>query len=392
MRTFSYRARTTDGAEVRGHFAAESAPAAVRALAAQGRMVVRLEERREFHLPSFLRMHSNITAEERIAFFHELAALLQAGMPVHEALARLADAAKASSAAYGKLVAELHRLVTRGTALSQAMEMHPQAFAPSVVGMVRAAEESGTLDVILRETAEFLTEGHVMRESLRSALAYPLFLLAAATASLLLMTIFVLPIFAALLRDLRAEVPLPTQLLLTLSDIAAAEPYLIPLSIAVVFAAAAALLRMPKVRFRMDELLLRIPVLGTFICLAEWRMILRTLAILMRSGIRLDRAVSLARSVTQNRALSHRAGTPAGADVCADDGAGSVSADPCARHACGGGCRGRSRTPALADGGLLSAQIGAVRSAYGSACRTRDDRLYRSCDLLCRAFFPAARL
>lgn len=145
-----------------------------------------------------------------------------------------------------------------------------------------------------------------MRESLRSALAYPLFLLAAATASLLLMTIFVLPIFAALLRDLRAEVPLPTQLLLTLSDIAAAEPYLIPLSIAVVFAAAAALLRMPKVRFRMDELLLRIPVLGTFICLAEWRMILRTLAILMRSGIRLDRAVSLARSVTQNRALSHR--------------------------------------------------------------------------------------
>lgn len=306
MRTFSYRARTTDGAEVRGHFAAESAPAAVRALAAQGRMVVRLEERREFHLPSFLRMHSNITAEERIAFFHELAALLQAGMPVHEALARLAEAAKASSAAYGKLVAELHRSVTRGTALSQAMEMHPQAFAPSVVGMVRAAEESGTLDVILRETAEFLTEGHVMRESLRSALAYPLFLLAAATASLLLMTIFVLPIFAALLRDLRAEVPLPTQLLLTLSDIAAAEPYLIPLSIAVVFAAAAALLRMPKVRFRMDELLLRIPVLGTFICLAEWRMILRTLAILMRSGIRLDRAVSLARSVTQNRALSHR--------------------------------------------------------------------------------------
>ena len=280
MRTFSYRARTTDGAEVRGHLAAESAPAAVRALAAQGRMVVRLEERREFHLPSFLRMRSNITAEERIAFFHESAALLQAGMPVHEALAHLAEAAKASSAAYGKLVAELHRLVTRGTALSQAMEMHPQAFAPSVVGMVRAAEESGTLDVILRETAEFLTEGHVMRESLRSALAYPLFLLAAATASLLLMTIFVLPIFAALLRDLRAEVPLPTQLLLTLSDIAAAEPYLIPLSIAVVFAAAAALLRMPKVRFRMDELLLRIPVLGTFICLAEWRMILRTLAIL----------------------------------------------------------------------------------------------------------------
>ena len=291
---------------MRGSLAAESAPAAARALAAQGQIVVRLEERRDFRLPALLHLRETITAEERIAFFHELAALLEAGMPVHEALARLAEAAEGASSAYRKLTAELHRAVMHGTALSQAMEMHPQAFAPNVVGLVRAAEESGTLDVILRETAVFLTEAHVMRESVRSALAYPLFLLAATTISLLLMTAFVLPIFAALLRDLRAEVPLPTQMLLVLSDIAAEQPYLIPGGAVILAAAVIILLHVPRIRFYMDGLILRVPVLGMFVRLTEWQMILRTLAILMHSGIRLDHAVRLARSAARNHVLSHR--------------------------------------------------------------------------------------
>ena len=81
------------------------------------------------------------------------------------------------------------------------------------------------LETILHEAAAVLTEAHVLRESIRSALAYPLFLLAATIFSLLLMTVFILPIFAALLRDLGAEAPLPTRVMLALSDALAAHPY-----------------------------------------------------------------------------------------------------------------------------------------------------------------------
>lgn len=302
MKIFSYRARTVDGTRVKGRIEAESAPAAARALAAEGRAVVHMEERRVWVPQAVRRLDGRVTEEERIAFFQELAALLGAGLPVHEALAHLADGTETASP-YGRLTGALHRRVLRGTALSQAMAGHADVFPAHIVGMVRAGEESGTLDEILSASAAFLTEAHTVRESLKSALAYPVFLLAATAFSIVLMTAFVLPVFASLLRDLGTEPPLPTRILLAAADIAAAYPYLlfaVPFIFIVVWLA---LMRMPAVRFWLDAVLLRVPVLGRFILFAEWGMILRTLAVLMRSGIRLDRAVHLARFAAGNRVL-----------------------------------------------------------------------------------------
>ena len=305
MKTFSYRACMTDGSAVRGTIAADSAPAAVRMLAAEGKTVLRIRERRDFRLPDFLRLRGSISAEERIAFLHELAAVLEAGLPVHEALAHL-RAGVSEHSFYGRLVAALHAEVSRGMPLSQTMELRPAEFPESLVGMVRAGEESGSLATVLREAAVALTEAHVLRESLRSALAYPIFLLGATALSVLIMTVFVLPVFAALLRDLGAQLPLPTRILLGLSDVVLAQPYLVVAIIAAVCLAAVLLLRIPSLRRYGDAVLLRVPVLGMFVKLSEWQMILRTLAILLRSGIRLDRAVGLARMVTENRALGAR--------------------------------------------------------------------------------------
>ena len=306
MKKFSYRACTSEGVALRGTLAAESASEAVRILAAEGKTVLRLREQRDFRLPDALRLQRGITAEERIAFLHELAALLGAGLPVHEALARLSDGERGT--AYTRMTAALYREVVRGMPLSQAMEMQGAAFPASLIGMVRAGEESGMLETILHDAADVLTEAHVLRESLRSALAYPLFLLAATVFSMFLMTVFILPIFAALLRDFGTEAPLPTRMMLALSDTLAAHPYALTAAVIVGCLAVPLLLAQPVLRLHADALLLRVPVLGTFLRLAMWQMILRTLAILLRSGIRLDRAVALARAMTGNRALADQLG------------------------------------------------------------------------------------
>ena len=306
MKKFSYRACTSEGVALRGTLAADSTSEAVRALAAEGKTVLRLREQRDFRLPDFLRLQRGISAEERIAFLHELAALLGAGLPVHEALARLADGERET--AYTRMTAVLYREVVRGVPLSQAMEMQGAAFPASLIGMVRAGEESGMLETILHDAADVLTEEHVLRESLRSALAYPLFLLAATVFSMLLMTVFILPIFAALLRDFGTEAPLPTRMMLALSDVLAAHPYALTAAAIVGCLAVPLLLAQPVLRLHADAMLLRIPVLGTFLQLAMWQMILRTLAILLRSGIRLDRAAALARAMTGNRALADQLG------------------------------------------------------------------------------------
>lgn len=306
MKMFSYRACTVDGQTRCGVVAAESAPAAVRALAAEGKTALDIRERRTVRVPSVPILHGGITPEDRIAFLHELAALLAAGMPVHEALGHI-RAGVVSDSAYGRLVCALHEDVLRGLSLSQAMELRgARVFAPSLVGMVRAGEESGRLDTVLHEAAEVAAEAHILRESLRSALAYPFFLLAATAVSVLLMIVFVLPVFAVLLRDLGAELPLPTRILLGLSDTVAAYPYALLTVAAAVLMSGVLSRRVPRLCLYADAFLLRVPVLGTFVRLVAWQTILRTLTILLRSGIRLDSAVGLASSVTGNRALSLR--------------------------------------------------------------------------------------
>ena len=304
MRTFTYRARMADGRELRGEIAAASAPAAARILAAEGKIALSIRERRDFRLLSTLRLRGSITPEEQIAFLHELTTLLGAGLPTHEALRRLSEGA-VSYTSYGRLVAALHAAVLRGMPLSQAMEMQA-AFPPGIIGIVRAGEESGMLAGILQEAAMILTERSDVRESMRSALAYPIFLLAATVLSLILMMVFVLPVFASLLRDFNTEPPLPTQILLSLSDLLVTHTTLLPWCGLGICFVLAAILCAPSLRRRIDGLLLQLPVLGTFLRLTAWQMILRTLAILLRSGIRLDRAVGLARMVTENRALGAR--------------------------------------------------------------------------------------
>ncbi|MBF1704731.1 MAG: type II secretion system F family protein, partial [Selenomonas sp.] len=306
MTVFSYTACTAEGRKIDGIIEAESAPAAARMLMERGETAVRIEERRTLRLPQetrqWLSRRGGVTDEERIAFFQELSALLAVGLPMHRALERLRDGVGESSPS-GRLLHDLHHAALQGMPLSRAMETKQQIFSPVLVGMVRAGEESGSLDVVLGAAASFLTEEHRMREALWSALLYPLFLLVAVVLSIALMTVFILPIFAALLADLHADLPLPTQLLLTASAQIADAPAATVFVLLAVPLGIGLLLRIPSVRFLCDRCILRLPVVGVFIRCRAWQMILCVLAVLLRSGIRLDRAVALACTATGNRAL-----------------------------------------------------------------------------------------
>ena len=298
MTVYSYTARAADGQKVHGSIEAESPPAAARMIMERGASVLSIEERRVFHFPRILRLRSGITAEECIAFLQELSVLLAVGIPVHCALERLLAGEHGTS--MGRVIRTLHRAVMHGMSLSQAMSMQRQVFSSVLVGMVRAGEESGALDVVLRAAASFLTEVHRTREAVRSALLYPCFLLAATLLVLALMTVFVLPIFAVLLADLHTALPLPTRLLLAVSAQMSAAPA------QTILTAVGLVLRVPSVRFLWDRFLLHLPILGDLVSFGTWQMILRILAILLHSGIRLDRAVALACTVTGNRVLERR--------------------------------------------------------------------------------------
>ena len=196
--------------------------------------------------------------------------------------------------AYQSLLQQLLAGILAGRPLHERMAMHPAVFPVSLCGLVRAGEESGSLTQIFAQLADFEEHRYEAREALKSALLYPVILLVVAVVSLVLMTVFVLPAFAAMLQDLRAELPWTTKLLLTL--MAFVESHLALLVAGIVLAAAAlfALLRHEKSRTVIDGILLKLPILGPLQCYAAWRILLELLSVMLANGIPLTTALAMA--------------------------------------------------------------------------------------------------
>ena len=130
-------------------------------------------------------------AELRVLFLRQMAAMMQAGMPVHQALQALAKSD--ADRAYQSLLQQLLAGILAGRPLHERMAMHPAVFPVSLCGLVRAGEESGSLTQIFAQLADFEEHRYEAREALKSALLYPVILLVVAVVLLVLMTVFVLP-------------------------------------------------------------------------------------------------------------------------------------------------------------------------------------------------------
>ena len=165
---------------------------------------------------------------------------------------------------------------------------------------MRAGEASGSLTQIFAQLADFEEHRYEAREALKSALLYPVILLVVAVVSLVLMTVFVLPAFAAMLQDLRAELPWTTKLLLALMAFVESHLALLVAGIVLAVAALFVSLRHERSRIVIDGILLKLPILGPLQSYAAWRILLELLAVMLANGIPLTTALEMARDVPAN--------------------------------------------------------------------------------------------
>jgi len=234
----------------------------------------------------------------RIALFcRQLAVLLGAGIPVHEALKTIRTEGKKGS--YAQLINQLYQQVLQGKALSKAMaESHN--FSPQIIQLVAAGESAGTLEETFNRLADFLASQVKAREQLKSILLYPIIIGLTAVAVMVFMTLFILPAFASMLENLQAELPLPTQLLLWLADFLQSYGRETLLACALLVIGMVLLSRQPQIRYGGHRLLLALPLLGNLANHTAWSLVLRTLALLLTQGIPLHEALKAAAAVTGN--------------------------------------------------------------------------------------------
>ena len=304
MTHFSYKAISASGETLNGEMDANSVEEVIAHLQDQGHTPLQAQLAEGTGAGSGLAemfRRGPFSGDELAQFTHQLATLLGAGQPLDRALGLLLELPEGERAK--KLVSRVRERVRGGTTLSAALEEEHGVFPKLYISLVRAGELGGSLEETLRRLADYLERSQALRGSVINALIYPAILLVGVLGSLVLLLAYVVPQFVPIFEDMQVPIPWITEAVLVLGNTLQAWWWLILLLLGGGFFYWRSRLREPSALLAWHTRLLQIRLLGPLLLKVETARIARTLGTLLKNGVPLLSAISIARQVTSNRAL-----------------------------------------------------------------------------------------
>jgi len=297
---FAYTAYTEDKKLVKGRVSASDEETASELLGYGGYRVVSLKKvipliNKEKLLARFIQ----IKAAEIVMFSRQLALLLESGTDIVTSLDLLQSQIDNSNLA--KIIAEVASDIRGGSALSKALSKHPQAFSTIYCQSIAAGEQGGNLEVVLRQMADYMEKAVITQKQIKSALTYPVIVVVAAIAVVLLLVTFVFPTFAGLYSQFGFDLPLPTRILIGITEFTNHYGLYVLLGILIAVAAIYVYIKTPAGRYRWDKMMLGLPVVGRIIHLAELSRCCRTMSMLVRIGLPLPDVLTMSINSSNNR-------------------------------------------------------------------------------------------
>jgi general secretion pathway protein F len=302
---FAYRAADRAGRTVDGMMEAYDANAVVERLHREDFFPLRVEPAAEKGLlGQRLFGAPRVPARDVLAFTQQLATLVEAGLPLERALVVLGEVA--ASRRLRQIVQDVTQSVRAGSTLADALARHhPRPFSRLYVNTVRAGERGGVLELSLRRLAEHLDAARELREAVVSALIYPALLAVVGAGAVIFLLTFVLPRFAVILADLGQALPLPTRIVLAVSDAFLTYWWAIAAAVLLITVVWQAVARSEGGRLQLDAGLLGLPVAGDVLRKVEIGRAIRTVGTLLSSGVPLLGALDVAREGAGNRVVSN---------------------------------------------------------------------------------------
>ncbi|WP_409524912.1 type II secretion system F family protein [Nitrincola sp. MINF-07-Sa-05] len=302
MPDFSYKAARSDGKMAQGVITARTPDLASRDLRNQGLIPVSIQPV-DSNTPvgtvsSGFKRSARANRDDVLSLTSELSVLLRAGLPIDRALKVLID--MSGKAGVKSLLEDLLKTVKGGKGLSHALSNHADLFGSFYVNMVRSGEASGRLSEVLSSLAAHLERSKAVRSNVVSAMIYPAILLVVAVLSVALMLGFVVPQFEALFSDMGDALPLLTRGVIAAGDFVQAYGWIVLLIMVPTIILLKRWLATPAGRARLDQKLLRLPVLGQVLFKYETAQFSRTLGTLLHNGVSLLKALSIATGTVGN--------------------------------------------------------------------------------------------
>jgi len=306
MTTYAYAVRDRAGKMLHGSLEADSPSLVVSKLKGMGYAPISISEsnkglQKELTIPGFGK--KKIKLKDLAVMSRQFATMINSGLSLLRALSILSEQTESKELA--RVLAEVRNEVETGNSLSSAMRKHsPDVFPPLMVNMCRAGEIGGFLDSVLLQVAENYESEVKLRGKVKSAMTYPVVVFVMAILAVTGMLLFIVPIFAKMFSQLGGTLPLPTRILVMLSDILRHYfPIVLVLFIAGVITWGK-VKNKPKVRDVVDPLKLKAPVFGPLFRKIALSRFARNLGTMMRSGVPILQSLEIVSGTTGNVVLS----------------------------------------------------------------------------------------
>jgi type IV pilus assembly protein PilC len=296
MGTYTYTARSFGGELKTATLEASSRDDVIAQLRRQRLSVVKIDE-----ATTKKAKRGRIKMRDVVIFTRQFATMINAGLPLVQALTILADQSQ------NKVLADVTRKVVfdveSGNTVADAMGKHPQAFSPLYVNMVAAGEAGGILDTILQRLATFMEKNDALIRKVKGAMIYPSVILGVAAIAVTVLLIFVIPVFENLFNSAGLALPLPTRIVMGMSRFLRSYWYLLISAGIVGWFAYKRYTSKPEGRLKIDRILLNVPVLGDVLRKSAVSRFTRTLGTLVSSGVSILDGLEITAKTAGNRVV-----------------------------------------------------------------------------------------
>ncbi|EGR0670757.1 type II secretion system F family protein [Vibrio vulnificus] len=304
MATFHYQGRTLDGNKTNGQIDAVTSEAAAEQLMNRGIIPVSITQGKtgsglDFDLNALFA--PAVPLEILVLFCRQLYSLTKAGVPLLRSMRGLVQNCenKQLKAALEEVVAEL----TNGRSLSASMQLHSKVFSPLFVSMIHVGENTGRLDQALLQLANYYEQELETRKRIKTAMRYPTFVISFIVVAMFILNVKVIPQFASMFSRFGVDLPLPTRILIGMSEFFVNYWMLLAGFIVGLIFGFKAWVATADGRERWDKWRLKFPVVGGVVNRAQLSRFSRTFALMLKAGVPLNQSLALSAEAMGNRYL-----------------------------------------------------------------------------------------
>ncbi len=282
MALFAYKGRSGGGA-VAGEIEADSRPAAVTALRAKGVVATSVEERKAKAAAAATKIGGKVKDKDMAIYTRQFSTMVDAGLPIAQCLQILSE--QSDSKVLRDVTARIATDVQGGATLAESFGKYPKTFDNLFVNMLAVGESGGVLDVVLQRLSGYIEKAAKLKGKVKSAMVYPVTIIGVACLVIIFMMVFVLPTFASMFKNMGAELPLPTKIVMWLSDMTRKYIIFMVLGFAAGVYALKRYYQTDGGSMVIDTFALKVPVIGMLIRKVAVARFTRTLGTLISSGV-----------------------------------------------------------------------------------------------------------